>query len=201
MGNRWFYENFLHFEEKKFGSWILTNFKNLEFFADSAQHFPSLLLKLHSRVLRRVPLKEKNGNNGKSKNFPQTSSNFFENVFRTALNMSAEAFSADFAKLHFSRNFAVSLYAMVSKKQSSCPEKELWKTKFEKGSKIKQLFSDFVQKRVGRLVKTGSYVLRGIFWKVFRETQYLMFSFIVLREISWILIDKLFAGFNKTSVF
>ena len=50
-----------------------------------------------------------------------------------------------FAKLQFSRNFAVSFSAMLSKKQSSCPEKELWKTKFEKGSKIKQLFSDFDQ--------------------------------------------------------
>ena len=59
--------------------------------------------------------------------------------------MSAEAFWADFAKLNFSRNSAVSFSAMLSKKQSSCPEKDLWKTKFEKGSKIKQFFSDFDQ--------------------------------------------------------
>ena len=106
-----------------------------------------------------------------------------------------------FFKLHFSRNFAHNLSAPLSKRQSSCTEKKLWNIKVEKNSKIKQFFSDFDRKRVGRLVKTGSYVLRGIFWKVFRETQYLMFFFIVLREISWISIDKLFAGFNKTSVF
>ena len=71
-----------------------------------------------------------------------------------------------FWKLHFSRNFADSFSAMLSKKQSSCPEKELWKTKFENWSKVKQFFSDFDRKNVGRLVETALHVFRGTFWKL-----------------------------------
>ena len=205
-------------------------------------------------------------------------------------------FELIFSKLHFSRNFADSFSAILSKKQSSCPEKELWKTKFEKWSKVKQFFSVFDRKNVGRLVetalhvfggtfwklslknliyykfvsnlsekisrlwavfqvwlsklhstcpqkcfqarhsgtktiwkilflqffcqnltfgiffwlwpkcvgrlvKTASYVLRGTFWKVFRETQYLMFSFIDSREISCILIDFFFTWSTKLQYF
>ena len=117
------------------------------FFADSEHYFPSHLLKLHFRALRIVLLKEKIGKKWKWKNFSQTSSKFFENVFRTALNMSGEAFWADFFLQNF--NFPAILRTVFphccQKKQSSCPEKELCKTKFEKRSKMKQFFSDFDQ--------------------------------------------------------
>ena len=116
------------------------------FFADSEHYFPSHFLKLHFRALRIVLLKEKIGKKWKSKNFSQTLSKFSENVFRTALNMSGEAFWADISENFIcSRNFADSFSPLLSKKQSSCPEKELCKTKFEKGSKMKQFFSDFDQ--------------------------------------------------------
>ena len=75
-------------------------------------------------------------------------------------------FELIFSKLHFSRNFADSFSAMLSKKQSSCPEKELWKTKLEKWSKVKQFFSVFDRKNVGRLVETALNVFRGTFWKL-----------------------------------
>ena len=51
-----------------------------------------------------------------------------------------------FWKLHLFPQFCGQFFPTgVKKKQSSCPEKELCQTKFEKGSKIKQFFSDFDQ--------------------------------------------------------
>ena len=117
------------------------------FFADSEHYFPSHLLKLHFRALRIVLLKEKIAKKIENqKTFRRLRANFlkmFSELHSTCPERHFELIF--FAKLQFSRNFAVSFSAMLSKKQSSCPEKELWKTKFEKGSKIKQLFSDFDQ--------------------------------------------------------
>ena len=185
--------------------WILLskNFKNLDFLRILSNTVHHVCLKVHYRVLRSVYSKKIRNFFKIQETFHGLSAIFLATCSDQHSTCPEKQFEQIyiFLNFNFSRNFAHNVSAPLSKRQSSCTEKKLWNIKVEKNSKIKQFFSDFDQKRVGRLVKTGSYVLRGIFWKVFRETQYLMFFFIVLREISWISIDKLFAGFNKTSVF
>ena len=80
--------------------------------------------------------------NWESKNFSQTSSKFFENVFRTALNMSGEAFWADFFLQNF--NFTAILRSVFpqccQKSNRPVQKKNYGKLNLKKDQRLNSFF-------------------------------------------------------------